>query len=190
MKTEWTGTRPNRAYRAAALAYLGDVDPRSDDLAPLAGLEVGLGEHGADDPEGHGVELVDGGQHGGGLLAAALVAPRPHGAQALVRHQLAEQLLEDVTKATIWRKSPCGSEGRQARHTAVSRRAVVPMPHFAGAPRARPENSAVSTIKRLTTVGLRPAAAYHVHPGELLREVGLGDFGEVVRQPRGQAAVD
>ena len=72
---------------------LRDIDPLGDDLGPAGALGVGLHEDGGDDAVGHGVELLDCGDDGGGVAIAALVAPRPHGAETLVRQDALEELL-------------------------------------------------------------------------------------------------
>ena len=83
--------------------YLCNVDPFSDDFGAvlscpvvvLFSLRAVAGRHqdGGNDPERDGVELVDGGDHGGRVsVPGRLVSSGPHGTQTLVRNQALEQL--------------------------------------------------------------------------------------------------
>ncbi len=72
---------------------LRDVDPGGDDARARGVLGLGVHQDGGDDAVADGVELLDGGDDGGGIAVAALVAPRPHRAEALVRDDALEQLL-------------------------------------------------------------------------------------------------
>ncbi len=71
---------------------MSDVDPLLDDGGAVVLVQVGVLQHGRDDAVRHGVELVDGGVDAG-RVRVALLAPRPHRPEAVVRHHLLEQLL-------------------------------------------------------------------------------------------------
>jgi len=72
---------------------LRDVDPGGDDAAARGILGLGVHQDGGDDPVADGVELFDGGDDGGGVAVAALVATGPDGAETLVGDDALEQLL-------------------------------------------------------------------------------------------------
>ena len=77
--------------KSVVSAHLSDVDPLSEQLGALAVPERRVHEHGGDDAERDGVELVHRRRHRGGVDALPL---RPDGAQTLVRNHLTKQVLQ------------------------------------------------------------------------------------------------
>lgn len=74
---------------------MSNVDPLLDDPGSLLGLELSGPQDGADDALGEGVKLRDGGTDGGSQMFVLLLVPlRPNAAQAVVRHDFLEELLE------------------------------------------------------------------------------------------------
>lgn len=53
---------------------LGDVDPRLEDPRPFVRLEAGVHQDRGDDAKRHGVELVDGRENRGGVVASSSIA--------------------------------------------------------------------------------------------------------------------
>lgn len=72
--------------------FLGDVDPRFEDAGALLRLERRVGQYRRDDAQRDRVELIDGRQHRGGVVAPRTILARPDSAEALVRDQLLEHL--------------------------------------------------------------------------------------------------
>jgi len=76
-------------------ANLSDVYPALDDPRSDVRPDLPVLQHRADHAGRHGVELRDGGAHGGGAVLVVLLVPlRPNRAQALVGHHLFEQQLD------------------------------------------------------------------------------------------------
>lgn len=74
---------------------MSNVDPLLDDSGSLLGFEVLAPQDGADHTLGEGIELGDGGpDRRGQMLVFFSIPPRPNAAQAVVRHDLLEQLLK------------------------------------------------------------------------------------------------
>ena len=73
---------------------LSNIDPGGDNPGPHRVLCVGVYEGGGDDPVADGVELLDGGHHGGGVPVPVLVPPRPNRTKALVRDHALKEVLK------------------------------------------------------------------------------------------------
>ena len=79
-----------------ASANLSDVDPALDDPRSDVRSELPVLQHRADHARRHRVKLRNGGPNGGGAVLVVLLVPLgPDGAQAVVRHDLFKQQLEE-----------------------------------------------------------------------------------------------
>lgn len=74
---------------------MSNVNPLLNDPGSLLSFEFFASQDGADHAFGEGVKLGDGSANGRSQMFVFLLVPlRPNAAQAVVRHHLLEQLLE------------------------------------------------------------------------------------------------